>query len=261
MIRVLYHYRKYIFQNAWSDLRYRYAGSGIGVIWNIIVPLAQILVFTLIFTKLMRMKLPGLPSEFAFTLYLCSGFLPWISFAECVLRGANSFLENANYLKKMPIPEQVFVAQTAMSATFGLFISLGLLFALGIVMKYPPSWKWLFLPCVAILFQGFGFGMGLVLSILHVFFRDIGPLLGIFLQIWMWMTPVVYPEAILPTAMVDYVKLNPAYPFMHAIRDLFLFDRFPEMWMWLVMGLWAFGVPALGYLLLRKLRPEIRDLL
>jgi len=261
MIRVLYHYRNYIVQNAWNDLRHRYAGSGLGVIWNVISPLAQILVYTIVFTELMSIKFPGVSSRFAFPLYLCSGFLPWIAFSECVSRGANSFLENANYLKKMPIPEQVFVAQTAMSATLGLFISLSLLFALAIIMKYPPTWLWLIVPLVAILFQGFGFGLGLLLSSINVFFRDVAQILGIFLQIWMWMTPIVYPESILPERLLIYMKFNPAYPFIHTIREVFLYGRFPESWMWWVMCAWAFGVPVLGYLVLRKLRPEIRDVL
>ncbi|MEI9476924.1 MAG: ABC transporter permease [Deltaproteobacteria bacterium] len=261
MIRVLYHHRKYILQNAWNDLRHRYAGSGMGVIWNVISPLAQILVYTVVFTKLMSIKLPDISSEFAFPLYLCSGFLPWIAFSECVSRGANSFLENANYLKRMPIPEQVFVAQTAMSATISLFISLGLLFGLTVIMRYPLTWLWLMVPLVAILFQGFGFGLGLLLSSINVFFRDVGQLLGIFLQIWMWMTPIVYPESILPERFFTLVKFNPAYPFIHTIREAFLFGRLPEVWVWWVMIGWAFGVPALGYIVLRRLRPEIRDAL
>jgi lipopolysaccharide transport system permease protein len=261
MIRVLYHYRKYILQNAWNDLRHRYAGSGMGVVWNVISPLAQILVFTVVFTRIMMIKLPNINSEFAFPLYLCSGFLPWIAFSECVMRGANSFLENANYLKKMPIPEQVFVAQAAMSATISLFISLVLLFILAITMKSMPTWLWLAVPLVAVLFQGFGFGLGLLISSINVFFRDIAQFLGICLQLWMWMTPIVYPETILPKGLIIYMKLNPAYPFVHTIREAFLYGRVSEAWMWWVMFAWAFGVPAFGYLVLRKLRPEIRDVL
>jgi lipopolysaccharide transport system permease protein len=261
MIRVLYHHRKYILQNAWNDLRHRYAGSGMGFVWNIISPLAQILVFTVIFTKLMQIRLPDIGSKFAFPLYLCSGFLPWIAFSECITRGSNSFLENANHLKKMPIPEQVFVAQAATSATISLFISWVLLFGLAITMRYTPSWLWLILPLVGILFQGFAFGLGLLLSSIIVFFRDIGQLLGIFLQTWMWMTPIVYPESILPERFMIYMRFNPAYPFIHTMRDLFLFGRLPEPSMWWVMLGWAFVTPALAYLVLRKLRPEIRDVL
>jgi ABC-type polysaccharide/polyol phosphate export permease len=261
MIRVLYHHRKYILRNAWNDLRHRYAGSGIGVVWNVIGPLVQILVYTIVFTKIMSIKFPDIASEYAFPLYLCSGFLPWIAFSECVQRGASSFVENANYLKKMPIPEQVFVAQAAMSATISLFISLGLLFGLATVMRYPSTWLWLLVPLVAILFQGFGFGVGLLLSSINVFFRDVGQLLGLCLQIWMWMTPIVYPENILPNGVLAYLKVNPAYPFIHTIRETFLYGRLPATWMWWVMCIWAFGIPALGYIVLRKLRPEIRDVL
>jgi len=148
-----------------------------------------------------------------------------------------------------------------MSATISLFISLGLLFGLAVVMGYPSTWLWLVVPLVAILFQGFGFGLGLLLFSINVFFRDVGQLLGIFMQIWMWMTPIVYPESILPELFVMYMRFNPAYPFIHTMRGLFLFGRLPEAWMWWVMCAWAFGVPILGYLVLRKLRPEIRDVL
>jgi lipopolysaccharide transport system permease protein len=261
MIRVLYYHRKYIAQNAWGDLRYRYAGSAMGMIWNVVIPLAQILVFAVIFTKIMMIKLPGIDSEFAFSLYLCLGFLPWIAFSECVFRGAHSFLENSHYLKKMPIPEQVFVAQTALSATISLFISLSLLFILAIILGSRPSWLWVIVPLIAVLFQGFGFGLGLLFSTLLVFFRDIGQILGILLQIWMWTTPVVYPETILPEGLRDFMAFNPAYPFIHAIREVFLYDRLPAAWMWGVMVGWALGIPALAYLVLRKLRPEIRDAL
>ena len=261
MIRVLYHHRKYIVQNALNDLRARYAGSGMGVFWNVLNPLAQIFVFTIVFTKIMAIKLPDIASEFAFPLYLCSGFLPWIAFSECVLRGSNSFLENANYLKKMPIPEQVFVAQAALSATFSLVVSVVLLIMLAMILGYFPAWLWFFLPLVAILFQGFGFGLGLLLASINVFFHDIGQVLGIFLQIWMWMTPIVYPESILPEGLRIYMKYNPAYLFIHTVREVFLYNRLPEVWVWLIMISWAFGIPALGYLVLRKLRSEIRDVL
>lgn len=261
MIRVLYHHRKYIWQNAWGDLRHRYAGSAIGVIWNIIIPLAQIFIFIVIFTKIMEIRLPIFSSQFAFPLYLCSGFLPWIAFSECILRGSSSFLENSHYLKKMPIPEQVFVAQAAMSSTIGLFISLSLLLVIASIMGGSPSWFWLLLPLIAILFQGFGFGLGLLFSIVNVFFRDMGQILGIMVQMWMWATPIVYPETILPEKLMIFMRFNPAYPFIYAIRDVFLYARLPEPWVWWVMIGWALVIPAIGYLVLRKLRPEIRDVL
>ncbi len=261
MIRVLFHHRKYIWQNAWADLRHRYAGSVIGAIWNIAIPLTQIFIFSIVFTKIMTIRIPNLSSPVAFPIYLCCGFFPWIAFSECVVRGAHSFLENAHYLRKMPIPEQVFVAQTALSATMSLFLSLGLLFIIAWTMGISPSWYWSLIPLITILFQGFGFGLGLLFSIFTVFFRDISQVINLIMQMWMWMTPVVYPETILPEKFLLYLKFNPAYPFIHALREVFFYARLPKPWMWWVMVGWSIGLPAIGYLILRKLRPEIRDVL
>ena len=83
---------------------------------------------------------------FWFLLYLTSAFLPWLAFAECVSRGCNAFSENAAYLKKLPIPEQVFVAQTAASATLGLVISFSLLLVISLALGLRPSLHWLLLP-------------------------------------------------------------------------------------------------------------------
>ncbi len=110
-LRVFWIYRLFIWRSAISDLRYRYAGSAMGIFWNVLIPLLQILILTVVFSQIMAVRLPGAGSTEVFAIYLCSGLLPWLGFSECVSRGTQSFLENATYLKKLPIPEQIFVAQ------------------------------------------------------------------------------------------------------------------------------------------------------
>src|SRR5262245_23102730 len=155
-----------------------------GVAWNVLNPLAQILIYSLVFSSLMAHRVPGAGSGAGFALYLCAGLLPWAAFSDCVLRGANAFIENAAYLKKLPIPEQVFVAQNAAAATLFLGISMTLLALITVVMGGGLSPAWLGVPAVLVLFQGFGFGLGLVFSPLNVFLRDIGQVLAIALQLW-----------------------------------------------------------------------------
>ena len=133
MIVNLWHYRRFIARNALSDVRHRYAGSAMGVAWNVLNPLAQILIYSLVFSHVMASRVPGAGSGAAFALYLCAGLLPWAAFSDCVLRGANAFIENAPYLKKLPIPEQVFVAQNAAAATVFLGISMALLLVVTVV--------------------------------------------------------------------------------------------------------------------------------
>ncbi len=244
-----------------SDLRYRYAGSVIGVSWNVLMPLTQILIFTVVFSQLMEVRLPRATGTTAFAIYLCSGLLPWLGFSECVSRGTQSFLENATYLKKLPIPEQIFVAQNALGATLSVGISMSLLFALTIVLKGEITWAWLVVPTVILLLQSFGFGLGLMLGSLNVFFRDIGQGLGIVLQMWMWLTPIVYVKEILPALFQRLLVFNPAFPFIDSLQRIIVRGLWPDQWHWSLMTFWALTAPLAGYMILRKLKPEIRDVI
>ena len=261
MIVNLWRYRGFIARNALADVRYRYAGSAMGVAWNVVNPLAQILIYSLVFSQIMAARLPGGGRGATFALYLCAGLLPWAAFSECVARGANAFIENAPYLKKLPIPEQVFVAQNAASATVFLGIAMTLLAAVSVVAGGPVSAAWLGVPAVLLLFQGFGFGLGLLASTLNVFVRDVGQVLGLVLQLWMWLTPVVYVEDILPASARALLRYNPAYPFIDALHRMIVAGQWPPPGSWVLMLAWALAAPAAGYLVLRRLRPEIRDVL
>jgi len=255
----LWRYRSFILMNAASDIRYRYAGSAAGILWHVINPLAQILVYTLVFSHFMELRLPGSTAAGAFALYLCAGILPWMAFSDCVLRGANAFIDNATYLKKLPIPEQVFVAQSAMTATLSLGVSMALLFVVSLFTGGVVGTAWLGVPIVLVLLQGFGFGLGLIGSTLNVFLRDVGQALVILLQIWMWVTPIVYVEQILPPALRALAPYNPAYPFIDALHRMVVLGAWPPAWQWPLMLAWAALTPVVGYLVLRRLRPEIRD--
>lgn len=261
MVVNLWRYKKFILNDAVSDLRDRYAGSAMGMFWNVLNPLAQIVVYTIVFSKIMAVRLPGRASTADFAIYICAGLLPWIAFTDCISRGANSFIENSNYLKKLPIPEQIFVARGAASATLGLIISMSLLFVINIIIGSGVKTTWAAVPFILFLFQCFGFGIGLMLSSLNVFFRDIGQMLSIFIQMWMWLTPIVYLKEIIPDSFLRIMTLNPAYPFIDALHLGIIYGSWPDQWHWSAMLGWAFITPVAGYLVLRRLRPEIRDVI
>src|SRR5690348_8620155 len=165
----------------------------------------MIAIYSLIFSTLMPVTahIPNASAHFAYVLYLCSGFLPWLAFSECITRGANAFLENASYLKKLPMPEQVFVAQTAASATLGLAISFSLLLIVALSLGQRPAWTWVLLPIPLICMQLLGFALGLLCGTLNVFFRDIGQVLQVVLQIVLWTAPVIWVEQHLSARLAD----------------------------------------------------------
>lgn len=261
-MRSLWRYRRFIWATAVSDLHHRYAGSGLGVFWNVVQPLAMLAIYTFVFSNALAPRFGSAAlAAGLFPLYLSSGFLPWGAFVDCVTRGAQSFVTNAVYLKKMPIPEHVFVAQSAVSATLGMLIALALLIGLALVSGQAPQATWLLLPLVAVLWQGFGFGLGLILSTLNVFFRDVGQMLGVVMQIWMWSLPVVYLEEVLPAEYQALLPWNPAYPFLWAVRELYLRAELPPPWVWAAMLGWGLAASGLGAILLERMRAEIRDVL
>ncbi len=262
MITSLYQYRGFIWQRALSELRHRYAGTNLGVVWNVLHPLAVIAVYSIVFSRIMSRHIEGIDrvnEKFQFVLYLCAGFLPWLAFSECVTRGCNAFSENANYLKKLPIPEQVFVAQTAVSATLGLAISFALLLAISLALGLRPSWHWLLLPLPLIAIQILGFGFGLLCGTLNVFLRDIGQLLTVALQVILWTAPIVYVVDILPPAFARLLPWHPLVPPLYAIRDLFLRHTLPTPATWIGLFIWPAIALALGYAVFHPLRHEIRD--
>src|SRR5438067_8401562 len=142
MTLVLWKYRRFILANALSDLRHRFSGSVGGYLWNVFVPLAQLLIFAMIFSELMHSRMTqGPANRFSFILFLCSGLLAWNAFAETLVRSAASLVGNAGYLKKLPLPEQIFVAQEAASGflTAAISISLFILFSI-LIAGYGPFW-------------------------------------------------------------------------------------------------------------------------
>ncbi len=258
VIQHLYIYRRYIWQTAWNELRYRYAGTGLGVFWNIINPLLEVLIYTFVFTQLLIIRSGGERTA-PFVLYLCVGLFPWLAFSETVAQGSNALLENANYLKRLAIPAEIFVAKNVLIATFSLYISLLLLIPFSLILGGPLSWSWLLLPVVALLLQGLGLGLALILASLRVFFRDIGEALRAVMQLWKWTMPIVYPAALIPESLRPWLPLNPPYLFIEAIRNLFLAQQLPSLSAWAIMLGWISLFGLVGVLVMQKLQVEIRD--
>jgi lipopolysaccharide transport system permease protein len=257
----IWRYRNWIWESALSDLRNRYAGSSLGVFWNVVNPLIMLGIYVFIFTTLIgsRVGTSG-TSSVLFPLYLTCGFLPWITFSDGLIRCTQTFLTNAVYLKKVAIPEVVFVAQTGLSALLSMTIAVGLLLALAIVVGQPPSWTWLLLPAIIVLWQGFGFGLSLVLSTINVFFRDVGQLVGVLTQIWMWSVPIVYFEEVLPPGYRAALPFNPAYPFVVGLRAAVMSTPAP-LWLGGAMFCWVALALLVGSVVLHRLQSELRDVL
>jgi lipopolysaccharide transport system permease protein len=266
MLMSLYRYRKFILRSSLEELRHRYAGSAMGVLWNLGIPLIQIAIYAVVFTTLYFGRQVGTVgrvahNQFAYVFFLCAGFLPWFGFADCITQGANSLLANGRYLTKMALPESIFIAKAAVTALITTLISLALMTLIGVPAGLPIGWSYLAIPLVVALFQSFGFGIVLALGALNVFFQDIRQVIGLALHMWMWTTPIIYAEEQLPPAVRPWLHLNPTNSFIAAFRQIFLSDQLPSPQVWASMVGWAIASIAVGWLVLSRLRHELRDIL
>lgn len=259
MIRALWAYRGFILGSVKREFQIKYRNSLLGAAWNIINPLSMILVYTIIFTEIMKARLPGVDSMHAFSIYLCSGILTWGMFAEIANRSTSMFVDNANLLKKLSFPRLCLPVVVVSNALLNFAIVFGLfLVFLALIGQLPGISIVALIPLIA-LQVAFAIGLGITLGMLNVFFRDVGQFFGIFMTFWFWFTPIVYPVSILPANVQPLISFNPMARLIGAYQDVLVYGRWPQ-WgsLWPVLIL-AVLLCAYGLYLFRKRSGEMVD--
>ena len=227
-VAAVFRYKGFIIGSVKRELQQRYRTSILGGAWLVLQPLAQILVFTLIFTEIMRPRLPGVSSVYGYSIYLCAGVLTWGLFADIVNRSLTMFLDNANLLKKIAFPRICLPIIVVANAIVSFAIVFGL-FLIFLVNTHAFSWlTFVTLLPLLLLLVAFGVGLGVGLGVLNVFFRDVGQSMAIVLQFWFWLTPIVYPVTALPAWAREIVQFNPLTPLIGAFQTVLLGATSPD---------------------------------
>lgn len=259
MVRALWNYRGFMAGSVKREFQSKYRNSLLGAAWTVINPLAMIVVYTVIFSQVMRAKLPGVDNTFAYSIYLCAGVLTWGLFAEIVGRGQGVFLEHANLIKKISFPRICLPAIVVINAciNFAIVFSLFIIFLL-ITDSFPGSVFIAFFP-ILIIQISFSIGLGMIVATLNVFFRDVGHFFSILLQFWFWFTPVIYPVTILPQELRSYIAWNPMTPIISSYQNIFVNGVLPD-WPSLVFpAVLAAALCIFGMHLFRKHAAEMVD--
>jgi len=259
LFRPLWAYRGFIVGSMRREFQARYQNSLLGATWAILNPLAMIGVYTLIFSQIMRARLPGLDPTFGYSIYLCAGLLTWGLFAEIANRAQNVFIENGNLLKKLSFPRLCLPIVVVGSGLLNFGIIFAIFTTFLLLSGNFPGWPFLAVAPVLMILVLLAIGIGITLGVLNVFFRDVGQAFGIFLQFWFWFTPIVYPVSVLPSELQPWLTLNPMTSLMMAFQDILAAGRWPR---W--DGLWptallAVAVCGLGLRLFRRRAGELVD--
>jgi lipopolysaccharide transport system permease protein len=225
--RSLWSYRGFILGSVKREFQLRYRNSLFGALWTVLNPLSMIVVYTVVFSQIMRARLPGVDDGMAYSVYLCAGLLTWGLFSEITLRSQNMFLENANLLKKISFPKICLPVIVLFNAGINFAIIIGLFLGFLLITGRLPGMALLALLPLLALQMIFCAGLGMILGVLNVFFRDVGQFFGICLQFWFWLTPIVYPISILPEWVQRLLQLNPLTNLIASYQNLFLYGQWP----------------------------------
>lgn len=248
------------------EVKGKYKRTALGQLWSLANPIASMLVYTLVFSVIIRIKpAPGDPSHLdVFALWLMCALLPWSFFVNVSNGGMSALVGNENLIKKVYFPRSALVIANALAALYTWAIEMLVLAAvLLIVGANLLPWIPLVIAFMAVLFV-FSLGMSLLLSIGNVFFRDTQHLVGILFQVWFYLTPILYPASEVAkrssagkpllggVTIMDLYRLNPMESFAEVFRNLMYDNRMPALGSMVECVVWAVVALVVGGWVFRR---------
>lgn len=243
------------------ELVSRYRGSVLGLLWALLTPVVMIAIFTIIFSGIFKAKFGVDSSQWDYALYLFCGLLPWNAFQESLQLSSGTIVAHANLVKRVVFPlETLPVSLTLAAVVNQLFGTLVLLVAVAILRREFHA-TIVFLPVILIPQLIATLGLAWFVASVGVFIRDIVQGLALVLMAWMYLTPIIYPESLVPAAYRTAINLNPFTPFVRNYRRILLEGATPD---WAGLAYFsAFAIVAFlfGYWWFARSRKNFADVI
>jgi ABC-2 type transport system permease protein len=236
-----------------TDLRTRYKGSVLGFLWTFLNPLLMLIVYTFVFSNILRANIENYP------MFLFVAILPWIFFQSSVQNSINIIIRNGNMVKKIYFPREVLpisaVAGGAVNYLFGLMILIPALLIFGISIKATI----LLIPVILLIQSLLTLGISFAVAALNVYFRDVEHIVSFMLQLGFYVTPIIFPVNLFPEKFQPFFKLNPLTGIMEAYRDVMIYGKIPEMSFFVIHGMLGFIVLIIGWVIFYSLQKNFAD--
>lgn len=260
-LKNLYVYRNLVLQLVRRDVLSRYQGSFLGIAWSLCIPLLTLAVYSLVFGVILRPRWPNVSDPMQFTLILFTGLLAFNFFSECVSRAPFLIISNSNYVKKVIFPIDVLVWVPIGCAVFHLCLGLVPWVLLVFLSSGEVSNLFFLLPLVFFPLMLMTVGLSWFLSALGVFIRDIGQIVGVSVQLLLYLGPVIYPREVLPERFQWLMYLNPITVPIEQFRNILNFGLVPDFVALSVYTLIALLVAYSGRLFFEKTRHGFADVI
>jgi len=261
MFLAVWAYRFFIVSSIKTEFKSRFVRSKLGGFWMVLHPLAQVLVYALILSQIMRAKLPEVDTQYAYPIYLLSGIIAWTLFSEVLNKSLNIFISNGNLLKKMSFPKLALPLITIGGALINFFIFFIVMFIVFGFLGHWPYHALYWFPLLVLITLSLAVGIGIFLGTLNVFIRDIGQMMEIVLQFWFWLTPIVYMINIVPEKYHTLIMLNPMTGIIMGYHNVLLYDKAPDLSLLIYPSIVAAISLVLAMIIFYKAREEMADVL
>lgn len=247
LFKNLFQYRELLKTNVQKEIRGKYKGSFLGVLWSFLNPLLMVLVYALVFPYIMRVKQDN------YLVFLITGVIPWNFFTTCVTSGCNCVWINGGIIKKVYFPREILPISVVASGLINFLISCIIILIFVIAGGIMPTFNLLWLPVIAIIQALLTLGVLFILSAINVYVRDIEYLVGFILQLIFYATPILYNATMFPEKYRWILYLNPMTHIIDAYRSIFYYGLMPELKSLLFIGILSLCVFIVGYQIFRKL--------
>lgn len=243
------------------ELAARYRGSALGLVWAILTPIVMIVIFTFIFAEIFNARFARGGSSWDYALYLFCGLLPWTAFQEALQLSSNTIVAHANLVKRVVFPlETLPVAQTLAALTGQLCGTVALVVA-TVILRRELHPTMLYLPVLLVPQLLATLGAAWFVASLGVFIRDTAQAIGLALLAWMYLTPIIYPETLVPARYRDLVNLNPFTPLVRSYRNIMLDGLAPDWPGLAYFTAFAVAVFISGYWWFARTRKNFADVI
>ena len=261
MLKSILKNRNMIYMLAKREISARYRGSMMGILWSILLPLCMLAIYSFVYGTILKVRWSGSESQSEFALILFAGMLIFSFFSECINRASTIILANANYVKKVVFPLEIFPCVIFVSALFQLTVSLLVWLVFYFILHGSLQLSMLYLPILLFPLALLILGISWFLASLGVYIRDIAHVMTLFLSTLMFITPVFYPISAVPKAYHALLYLNPLTFILEQARMVLIWGQSPQ---WNMIGVLILGyglVAWLGFVWFQMTRKGFADVL
>ena len=247
VFKEIYNYRELLKTNIKKEIRGKYKGSWLGVLWTFLNPLLMLAVYAFVFPYILRVNVDN------YTIFMIVALIPWNFFTTAIQSGTGSVVANGNILKKVYFPREIIPISITTSQLVNFLITCIIMAVFIIFSGVGFSAHVLLFPLLVLIQYILILGLTFILSALTVFVRDIDHFVSVILMLGVYATPIVYQGEMLPKKFQIFLKLNPMAQLVEAYRSILYYHRMPDMTMLVIWGLGSVALLVVGYLIFKKL--------